>query len=50
MALYGIETESIRAFDALLESGRTVTVTAHTHPDGDALGSVSALEIGRAHV
>ena len=43
MTLYGIETESIRAFDALLESGRTVTVTAHTHPDGDALGSVSAL-------
>ena len=43
MALYGIETESIRAFDALLESGRTVTVTAHTHPDGDALGSVSGL-------
>ena len=43
MALYGIETESIRTFDALLESGRTVTVTAHTHPDGDALGSVSAL-------
>ena len=43
MALYGIDTESIRAFDALLESGRTVTVTAHTHPDGDALGSVSGL-------
>ena len=43
IALYGIETEVIRALDALLESGRTVTVTAHTHPDGDALGSVSAL-------
>lgn len=43
MALYGIETEGIRRLDALLESGGTVTVTAHTHPDGDALGSVSAL-------
>ena len=43
MALYGIDTEGIRRFDALLEGARTVTVTAHTHPDGDALGSVSAL-------
>ena len=43
IALYGIETEDIRTLDVLLESGRTVTVTAHTHPDGDALGSVSAL-------
>ncbi len=42
IALYGIETESIRTLDALLGSGGTVTVTAHTHPDGDALGSVSA--------
>ena len=43
MALYGIDTEGIRKLDALLESGKAVTVTAHTHPDGDALGSVSAL-------
>ena len=43
MALYGIDTEGIRRLDALVESARTVTVTAHTHPDGDALGSVSAL-------
>ena len=43
MALYGIDTEGIRRFDALLEGARTVTVTAHTHPDGDALGGVSAL-------
>ena len=43
IVLYDIETEDIRTLDALLENGRTVTVTAHTHPDGDALGSVSAL-------
>ena len=43
MALYGIDTEGIRKLDALLSNGKTVTVTAHTHPDGDALGSVSAL-------
>ena len=42
MALYGIDTDRIRSLDALLESGTAVTVTAHTHPDGDALGSVSA--------
>ena len=42
-ALYGIDSEGIRILDTLLESGRVVTVTAHTHPDGDALGSVSAL-------
>ena len=43
MALYGIDTEGIRKLDALVESATAVTVTAHTHPDGDALGSVSAL-------
>ena len=43
MALYGIDTEGIRKLNALLESGKAVTVTAHTHSDGDALGSVSAL-------
>ena len=42
MDLYGIDTEAVRRLDTLLESGKTVTVTAHTHPDGDALGSVSA--------
>ena len=42
MDLYGISTEAVRRLDTLLESGKTVTVTAHTHPDGDALGSVSA--------
>ena len=41
--MYGIETESIRTLDTLVESAGKVTVTAHTHPDGDALGSVSAL-------
>ena len=43
MTLYGIDKESVRRLDTLVESARTVTVTAHTHPDGDALGSVSGL-------
>ena len=43
MDLYGIDTEAVGRLDALLQSGSTVTVTAHTHPDGDALGSVSGL-------
>ena len=43
MDLYGIDTETVGRLEALLESGGTVTVTAHTHPDGDALGSVSGL-------
>jgi phosphoesterase RecJ-like protein len=37
-----IDIEEIRRLDALLDRCSTVTVTAHTHPDGDALGSVSA--------
>jgi len=37
-----IDIGEIRRFDALLDRCSTVTVTAHTHPDGDALGSVSA--------
>ena len=41
--MYGIETEGIRRLDTLLENARMVTVTAHTHPDGDALGSVAGL-------
>ena len=43
MALYGIDKDRIRSLDTLVESARRVTVTAHTHPDGDALGSVSGL-------
>ena len=43
MALYGIDKDRVRRLDTLVESARTITVTAHTHPDGDALGSVSAL-------
>lgn len=43
MALYGIDKEGVRKLDALVHSAVTVTVAAHTHPDGDALGSVSAL-------
>ena len=43
MDLYGIDTEAVGRLEALLQSGATVTVTAHTHPDGDALGSVSGL-------
>ena len=38
-----IHTEDIRRLDALIEGCRSVTVAAHTHPDGDALGSASAL-------
>ena len=43
MALYGIETEGVRKLDALIDGAAVVTVAAHTHPDGDALGSVSGL-------
>ena len=38
-----IDTVSVRRLDLLLEESGTVTVTAHTHPDGDALGSTAAL-------
>lgn len=38
-----IDIEGIRRLNALLERSATVTVAAHTHPDGDALGSASAL-------
>ena len=38
-----IDIESIRRLDTLFQGCSTVTVTAHTHPDGDALGSTSAL-------
>ena len=43
MELYGIDQESVRKLDALFQNAASVTVTAHSHPDGDALGSVSAL-------
>ena len=35
--------EDIQRLDALIDGCRSVTVTAHTHPDGDALGSAAAL-------
>lgn len=38
-----IKPEDIRALDSLLAGVHTVTVATHTHPDGDALGSASAL-------
>ena len=38
-----IDMESVRRLDVLLGKCDTVTVTAHTHPDGDALGSTAAL-------
>ena len=38
-----ITPEGIRTFNSLLEGSHTLTVTTHTHPDGDALGSASAL-------
>ncbi len=38
-----IDIESVRRLDVLFQDSKTVTVTAHTHPDGDALGSTSAL-------
>ena len=42
MALDFIDIDGIRRLDALLDRCTAVTVTAHTHPDGDALGSASA--------
>ena len=38
-----LEKEKIRSLKALLETAREVVVAAHTHPDGDALGSTAAL-------
>lgn len=38
-----IKADGILRLDSLLKVCRTVTVTAHAHPDGDALGSASAL-------
>ena len=38
-----IDTGSLRRLDDLLERSVRITVASHTHPDGDALGSASAL-------
>ena len=38
-----LHTEDIRRLDELIGSCRRVAVAAHTHPDGDALGSTAAL-------
>ena len=43
MTLDCITPDGIRAFDTLLKDSQTVTVTTHSHPDGDALGSASAM-------
>ena len=43
MKLYGIDKDSIQRLNALLEGAASVTVAAHPHPDGDALGSVSGM-------
>ena len=43
MELYGIDKDSVQRLDAIFQGAATVTVTAHSHPDGDALGSVSGL-------
>lgn len=38
-----INRQKTAGLDSYLRSSRKVTVTAHTHPDGDALGSVTAM-------
>ena len=43
MELYGIDKDRVRRLDALFRGAASVTVAAHPHPDGDALGSVSGL-------
>ena len=43
MEIYGINQELIQSLEALFQRAATVTVAAHSHPDGDALGSVSGL-------
>ena len=43
MELYGIDKDRVRKLDALFRGAASVTVAAHPHPDGDALGSVSGL-------
>jgi phosphoesterase RecJ-like protein len=43
MELYGIDKDSVQRLNALFQGAVSVTVAAHPHPDGDALGSVSGL-------
>ena len=43
MELYGIDQDSVQKLNALFQGAVSVTVAAHPHPDGDALGSVSGL-------
>ena len=43
MELYGITQELVQSLEALFQRAASVTVAAHSHPDGDALGSVSGL-------
>jgi phosphoesterase RecJ-like protein len=43
MELYGINKDSVQRLNALFQGAVSVTVAAHPHPDGDALGSVSGL-------
>ena len=43
MELYGIDKDSIQRLNTLFRDAASVTVAAHSHPDGDALGSVSGL-------
>lgn len=38
-----ITPDAVRMFQDLVNGARCITVAAHAHPDGDALGSVSAL-------
>ena len=40
-----LKEDKIQAFRQLLQCARKVTVAGHTHPDGDALGSTSALAL-----
>jgi phosphoesterase RecJ-like protein len=43
MELYGIDKDSVQRLNALFQGAVSVTVAAHPHPDGDALGSVAGL-------
>ena len=43
MELYGIDKDSVQRLNALFQGAVSVTVAAHPHPDGDALGRVSGL-------
>lgn len=38
-----VETRNIRLLDDLISNAKKVTVAAHIHPDGDAIGSTQAL-------